>query len=148
MNDEKLQFIISSHLLMQRTKLNHELDRIISPLCNFDQFWNFDIFYLCKYSVLPTSGAMTTCPGFPGYCSESFPGQTCVVVCSKGRNNVPLCQVNNMKIEGYVKLENYYMNNSLHETWYLIWRTITCPYLEHRSTFDRYARNATVLSVN
>jgi len=33
-----------------------------------------------------------TCPGFPGYCSESFPGQTCVVVCSKGRNNVPLCQ--------------------------------------------------------
>jgi len=33
-----------------------------------------------------------TCPGFPGYCSESFPGQTCVVVCSRGRNNVPLCQ--------------------------------------------------------
>jgi len=33
-----------------------------------------------------------TCPGFPGYCSESFPGQTCVVVCAKGRNNVPLCQ--------------------------------------------------------
>lgn len=34
----------------------------------------------------------TTCPGFPGYCSESFPGQTCVVVCSRGRPNVPLCQ--------------------------------------------------------
>lgn len=33
-----------------------------------------------------------TCKGFPGYCSESFPGQTCVVVCSKGRPNVPLCQ--------------------------------------------------------
>jgi len=43
-------------------------------------------------TMLPTSGAMTTCPGFPGYCSESFPGQTCVVVCAKGRNNVPLCQ--------------------------------------------------------
>jgi len=36
--------------------------------------------------------ALTTCPGFPGYCSESFPGQTCNVVCSFGRNNVPLCQ--------------------------------------------------------
>ena len=35
----------------------------------------------------------TTCPGFPGYCSESFVGQTCVVVCAKGRPNVPLCQV-------------------------------------------------------
>ena len=34
-----------------------------------------------------------TCPGFPGYCSESFPGMTCVVVCSRGRPNVPLCQV-------------------------------------------------------
>merc|ERR1712141_645063 len=34
----------------------------------------------------------TTCPGFPGYCSESFPGHTCVVVCSRGRPNVPLCQ--------------------------------------------------------
>ena len=34
-----------------------------------------------------------TCPGFPGYCSESFPGQTCIVVCSRGRPNVPLCQV-------------------------------------------------------
>jgi len=33
-----------------------------------------------------------TCPGFPGYCSESFVGQTCVVVCSAGRPNVPLCQ--------------------------------------------------------
>ena len=44
------------------------------------------------FSALPSTRAMTTCPGFPGYCSESFPGQTCVVVCSKGRNNVPLCQ--------------------------------------------------------
>ena len=34
-----------------------------------------------------------TCPGFPGYCSESFVGQTCVVVCAAGRPNVPLCQV-------------------------------------------------------
>ena len=29
----------------------------------------------------------------PGYCSESFPGQSCNVVCDFGRNNVPLCQV-------------------------------------------------------
>merc|ERR1712025_374601 len=35
---------------------------------------------------------LTTCPGFPGYCSESFPGQVCNVVCEFGRNNVPLCQ--------------------------------------------------------
>ena len=34
-----------------------------------------------------------TCPGFPGYCSESYPGQTCLVVCAFGRNNVPVCQV-------------------------------------------------------
>ncbi len=33
------------------------------------------------------------CVGFPGYCSESFPGQSCNVVCDFGRNNVPLCQV-------------------------------------------------------
>ena len=97
---------------MSWTARTTDILNIISPLCNFDQFWNFDIFYLCKYSVLPTSGAMTTCPGFPGYCSESFPGQTCVVVCSKGRNNVPLCQVNNVKIEGYVNLENYYINDT------------------------------------
>jgi len=36
--------------------------------------------------------SQNTCPGFPGYCSESFPGQTCIVVCSRGRPNVPLCQ--------------------------------------------------------
>merc|ERR1712130_403995 len=36
--------------------------------------------------------ALTTCPGFPGYCSEAFPGSFCNVVCSRGRNNVPLCQ--------------------------------------------------------
>jgi len=38
------------------------------------------------------NSAAGTCPGFPGYCSESFPGQSCVVVCSRGRPNVPLCQ--------------------------------------------------------
>jgi len=36
--------------------------------------------------------SLTTCPGFPGFCSESFPGQLCNVVCDFGRNNVPLCQ--------------------------------------------------------
>ena len=34
-----------------------------------------------------------TCPGFAGYCSESYPGDTCLVVCAFGRNNVPVCQV-------------------------------------------------------
>ena len=34
-----------------------------------------------------------TCPGFPGYCSESYPGDICLVVCAFGRNNVPQCQV-------------------------------------------------------
>ncbi|XP_040574097.1 uncharacterized protein [Lepeophtheirus salmonis] len=43
-------------------------------------------------SILTQQVFGRTCPGFPGYCSESFPGQTCVVVCSRGRNNVPLCQ--------------------------------------------------------
>merc|ERR1719249_242761 len=43
-------------------------------------------------SVALPSSALTTCPGFPGYCSEAFPGSFCNVVCSRGRNNVPLCQ--------------------------------------------------------
>merc|ERR1712025_1201036 len=43
-------------------------------------------------SLVPSSLGLTTCPGFPGYCSESFPGQSCNVVCDFGRNNVPLCQ--------------------------------------------------------
>merc|ERR1711892_1118945 len=33
-----------------------------------------------------------TCPGFPGDCSESYVGDTCTVVCARGRNNVPQCQ--------------------------------------------------------
>ena len=32
-------------------------------------------------------------PGVPGYCSESYPGNVCLVVCARGRNNVPVCQV-------------------------------------------------------
>ena len=35
---------------------------------------------------------LTTCPGIPGYCSESYPGDVCLVVCARGRNNVPVCQ--------------------------------------------------------
>merc|ERR1712012_385664 len=37
-------------------------------------------------------GGLVTCPGFAGYCSESYPGDTCLVVCAFGRNNVPVCQ--------------------------------------------------------
>ena len=36
---------------------------------------------------------LVTCPGFPGYCSESYPGGVCTVVCAFGRPNVPECQV-------------------------------------------------------
>ena len=36
--------------------------------------------------------SLVTCPGFPGYCSESYVGDTCTVVCARGRNNVPQCQ--------------------------------------------------------
>ena len=43
--------------------------------------------------LVSPSLSLTTCPGFPGYCSESFPGNECNVVCDVGRNNVPLCQV-------------------------------------------------------
>merc|ERR1712130_384735 len=35
---------------------------------------------------------LVTCPGFPGYCSESYVGDTCTVVCARGRNNEPQCQ--------------------------------------------------------
>jgi len=35
---------------------------------------------------------LVTCPGFAGYCSEAYPGNTCTVVCAFGRNNVPECQ--------------------------------------------------------
>ena len=37
---------------------------------------------------------LVTCPGYAGYCTESYPGDTCLVVCAFGRNNVPECQVN------------------------------------------------------
>ena len=47
---------------------------------------------MASMSITLTMG-LTTCPGFPGFCSESFPGQSCTVVCEFGRNNVPLCQV-------------------------------------------------------
>merc|ERR1712131_469972 len=40
-----------------------------------------------------SGGGLVTCPGFAGYCSESYPGDTCLVVCAFGRNNVPVCQV-------------------------------------------------------
>merc|ERR1712051_76253 len=35
---------------------------------------------------------LVTCPGFAGYCSESYPGGVCTVVCAFGRPNVPECQ--------------------------------------------------------
>ena len=35
---------------------------------------------------------LRTCPGFPGYCSEAYPGGVCTVVCAFGRPNVPECQ--------------------------------------------------------
>merc|ERR1712214_105910 len=51
------------------------------------------IFNIVVFGILAAEiVSAKTCPGFPGYCSESFPGQTCIVVCSRGRPNVPLCQ--------------------------------------------------------
>ena len=43
-------------------------------------------------SGTPAVSSLVTCPGFPGYCSESYVGDTCTVVCARGRNNVPQCQ--------------------------------------------------------
>ena len=34
-----------------------------------------------------------TCSVCYVYCLESYPGDTCLVVCARGRNNVPECQV-------------------------------------------------------
>ena len=59
-------------------------------------------FSLALASVYQLSNGLTTCPGFPGFCSESFPGQTCNVVCDFGRNNVPLCQVSFSLIMNYI----------------------------------------------
>ena len=51
------------------------------------------LLFLMMTLLVSPSTSITTCPGFPGYCSESFPGTECNVVCDVGRNNVPLCQV-------------------------------------------------------
>ena len=59
-------------------------------MCMID---NCKILFLSFIHSLASQINALTCPGFPGYCSESFVGSTCVVVCSKGRPNVPLCQV-------------------------------------------------------
>lgn len=63
----------------------------------YDRIFLREIMFFALVIILAKIGiisAQNTCPGFPGYCSESFPGQTCIVVCSRGRPNVPLCQVN------------------------------------------------------
>jgi len=52
-------------------------------------------FLLATVTASPSSRVsrqLRTCPGFPGYCSESYVGDTCLVVCARGRNNVPECQ--------------------------------------------------------
>jgi len=58
------------------------------------QFQLSTMHHLLLFSLLliPQVLGITTCPGFPGYCSESFPGSSCDVVCDVGRPNVPLCQ--------------------------------------------------------
>ena len=50
---------------------------------------------------------LVTCPGFPGYCSESYVGDTCTVVCARGRNNVPQCQVVMSRITEFCRNENF-----------------------------------------
>ena len=41
---------------------------------------------------------LVTCPGIAGFCSASYPGDTCLVVCDFGRNNVPECMVSPFKV--------------------------------------------------
>merc|ERR1719206_104435 len=53
---------------------------------------NHQLLLLLSLLLPLTAHTLQTCPGIPGFCSESFPGQTCNVVCDFGRNNVPLCQ--------------------------------------------------------
>eukprot|EP00092_Neocalanus_flemingeri_P024516 GFUD01026588.1.p1 GENE.GFUD01026588.1~~GFUD01026588.1.p1 ORF type:complete len:298 (+),score=74.52 GFUD01026588.1:39-932(+) len=48
--------------------------------------------YEYEYEYDSDGPVAVTCPGFPGYCSESYVGDTCTVVCARGRNNVPQCQ--------------------------------------------------------
>ena len=60
------------------------------------------------------SMGLTTCPGFPGFCSESFPGQSCTVVCEFGRNNVPLCQVGTFVSGSNIVLINSLLLSSPH----------------------------------
>ncbi|CAB4068917.1 unnamed protein product [Lepeophtheirus salmonis] len=61
--------------------------RLIVPLLLFEA-----VFVMPMNTNKNNGPPPVTCPGYPGYCSESYPGDTCLVVCAFGRNNVPECQ--------------------------------------------------------
>ena len=56
-----------------------------------------NLFFLSAIHILEKR-QLVTCPGFPGYCSEAYPGGVCTVVCAFGRPNVPECQVSSKNI--------------------------------------------------
>ena len=64
------------------------------PLPHFFLYAHY-LLYMYFFSAihLLEKRQLVTCPGFPGYCSESYPGGVCTVVCAFGRPNVPECQV-------------------------------------------------------
>lgn len=68
------------------------MPRVLIILISLAMARSSSLCLLSLASLLRSGLALVTCPGFPGYCSESFPGQSCNVVCDFGRNNVPLCQ--------------------------------------------------------
>ena len=65
-------------------------------LSHFFSVWTYLLYILYFFSAIHLDREkrqLVTCPGFPGYCSESYPGGVCTVVCAFGRPNVPECQV-------------------------------------------------------
>ena len=52
----------------------------------------FLLLFFSGDSLSRHSRQLVTCPAFAGFCSESYPGDICTVVCAYGRPNVPECQ--------------------------------------------------------
>merc|ERR1712227_1032491 len=72
--------------------INHTIPHELANSNSLVMAWSTSVLTV-TLALVPSPGQpLLTCPGFPGYCSESFPGQSCNVVCDFGRNNVPLCQ--------------------------------------------------------
>merc|ERR1712227_183927 len=72
--------------------INHTVPHELANSNSLVMAWSTSVLTVALALVPSPGQPLLTCPGFPGYCSESFPGQSCNVVCDFGRNNVPLCQ--------------------------------------------------------